>query len=140
MVKGRRLPCGRIVALRTGVAELIGRVIRAIRNVEIVLMTGIAVRGGSHEAMIDMALHTAHGGMRACQGITNKLVIECRGLPSGGRMTGCAIVIVVVRCVIGIRDIGIIGQVAAITICGQSAVISSVRMTLPTSDGGMSAG
>ncbi len=91
VIKSRRFPCGRRMALGAILREAASLVIR-IRSISVVGPVTIdTVRAETCILVVQMAVVAHHSTMRPCQRKTRLDVIECRRRPSGccvARLTG----------------------------------------------------
>jgi hypothetical protein len=139
MVECGWLPRCRIMALRAGMAELIGCMIRTGCAAIIRLVTPIAIRGRAGILSVHMALCAGRRGMRSRQLEPCQRMVKLRGRPTAGIMALRAGMVVVSGHMIRIHGFVVIRLMAAVAIRGQSAAVLPVRMTQPARNRGMCA-
>lgn len=118
-----RIPIERGMARRAFQRKSGGGMIGVLCAIVIGFMAEKAVRRGSGVLPVDMAFQTVHGTMRAGKRKIRLVMIKGRAVPSGGVVTDCAVMRIVIRRMVGICYPVVVRLMAGETRGGGSGVL-----------------
>jgi hypothetical protein len=140
VVEGRWLPRSRIVTGRTGVTEIVGRMMRTGRAAKVGGMARVAIRRSLTHVIANLvAIGAGHRCMRSRQREWRGGMIECRRRPAGGCVARCTRVTETIGHMIRIRGPIEVGRVTGVTVRRCTAGVA-IRVTRPTGHGRMRPG
>jgi hypothetical protein len=139
VIKRRRLPDGRTVARFALVIQCRRHVIGVRRSRIVGGVAWIAVSIYQLKVAVGVTCLARGCDVYPCQLKLRRVVIECRRLPDGGRMTRLAGVVEIACNVVRVVDSGKIRRMTLITV-GVCELIVAVRVTRLTCNGSMRSG